>query len=219
MSNRLFVPFRREVLVGPERLAFFGDAVFAIAITLLALDISVPEGLPDSDVAHAVREAVPAIDAYLLSFFVIGALWLTQHALFRLIATIDRWLLACYFALLAVVAALPFPTKLISEYGDTTTGTAFYAASIFVAVALYCLMYLRLIAKPALTTPHSTPTHLTDTFRRSLVVALVFATSVPVAFASPTLAKYWWLLAAPANLLFRARTAAAPAGQDEAPAS
>jgi uncharacterized membrane protein len=216
MPNRLYVPFRREVLVGPERLAFFGDAVFAIAITLLALDISVPEDLPDSDVAHAVREAVPAIGAYLLSFLVIGALWLAQHALFRLIATVDRWLLFCYFALLAIVAALPFPTKLISEYGDTTTGTAFYAASIFLAVALYCVMYLRLIAKPALTTPHTTPTQMTETFRRSVVVALVFATSVPVAFGSPTLAKYWWLLAVPANLLFRARSAAASGGPDEA---
>ncbi|WP_330284798.1 TMEM175 family protein [Streptomyces sp. NBC_00588] len=215
MPNRLYVPFRREVLVGPERLAFFGDAVFAIAITLLALDISVPEDLPDSDVAHAVREAVPAIGAYLLSFLVIGALWLAQHALFRLIATIDRWLLFCYFALLAIVAALPFPTKLISEYGDTTTGTAFYAASIFLTVVLYCAMYLRLIAKPGLTAPHATPSNLTEVFRRSLVVALVFATSVPVAFFSPTLAKYWWLLAVPANLLFRARPAAASGGQDE----
>jgi hypothetical protein len=56
---------------------------------------------------------------------------------------------------------------------------------------------------------------MTETFRRSVVVALVFATSVPVAFGSPTLAKYWWLLAVPANLLFRARPAAASGGQDE----
>ena len=208
MPNRLLGPFRRDVLVGPERLAFIGDAVFAIAITLLALDISVPEDLPHSEVTHAVREAVPAIGAYLLSFAVIGALWLAQHALFRLIAAVDRWLLYFYFALLAVVAALPFPTKLISEYGATTTATVFYAAAISLAVALYCAMYLRLLAKPALTAPHTTPPHLTEGFRRSLVMALVFVTSIPVAFFSPTLAKYWWLLAIPANQLFRMLPAA-----------
>src|SRR4051812_26709769 len=76
MSDRLPGLFRHDVVVGPERLAFFGDAVFAIAITLLPLDISVPEDLPHSEVALAVREAVPAIGAYLLSFAVIGALWL-----------------------------------------------------------------------------------------------------------------------------------------------
>ncbi|MFI6659214.1 TMEM175 family protein [Streptomyces sp. NPDC050523] len=203
MSNRLPGLFRHDVVVGPERLAFFGDAVFAIAITLLALDISVPEDLPHSEVAHAVREAVPAIGAYLLSFAVIGALWLAQHSLFRLLAAVDRWLLYCYFALLAVVAALPFPTKLISEYGDTTAATVFYAASITLAVSLYGAMYVRLMTKPALTVPHAERPQLTEGFRRSVVMALVFATSVPVAFFSPTLAKYWWLLALPANQLLR----------------
>ncbi|MGY6022027.1 TMEM175 family protein [Streptomyces spinosirectus] len=203
MSNRLPGLFRHDVTVGAERLAFFGDAVFAIAITLLALDISVPEDLPHSEVAHAVRQAVPAIGAYLLSFAVIGALWLAQHGLFRLLAAVDRWLLYCYFALLAVVAALPFPTKLISEYGDTTAATVFYAASITLAVSLYGAMYLRLMAKPALTVPHAERPQLTVGFRRSVVMALVLATSVPVAFFSPTLAKYWWLLALPANQLLR----------------
>ncbi|MFE7173938.1 TMEM175 family protein [Streptomyces sp. NPDC057616] len=218
MSNRLPGLFRHDVVVGPERLAFFGDAVFAIAITLLALDISVPEGLPHSEVAHAVREAVPAIGAYLLSFAVIGALWLAQHSLFRLLATVDRWLLYCWFALLAVVAALPFPTKLISEYGDTTAATVFYAASIALAVALYGAMYVRLLTKPALTVPDAERPQLTEGLRRSVVMAMVFATSVPVAFFSPTLAKYWWLLAVPANQLFRMLPGGAERPTEEEPA-
>ncbi|MFE3168398.1 TMEM175 family protein [Streptomyces sp. NPDC059224] len=72
-----------------------GDAVLAIAVTLLALDINVPEGLPESDVAHAVREVFPAVGAYLLSFAVTGVLWLTRHALFTLIAEVDRSCSTC----------------------------------------------------------------------------------------------------------------------------
>ncbi|MFJ4521789.1 TMEM175 family protein [Streptomyces sp. NPDC088810] len=60
--------------MGSERLALFGDAVFAIAITLLALEITAPVGPHDSNVANAVRGTVPAIAAYLLRFAVIGAL-------------------------------------------------------------------------------------------------------------------------------------------------
>jgi uncharacterized membrane protein len=215
MNNRSFGHLRREVSVGPERLLLLGDAVFSIAMTLLALEITVPEGLTDSEVAHAVREALPAIGAYLLSFAVIGILWLAQHALFRLIGTLDRWLLHFYFTLLAVVAALPFPTRLLSEYSETTTATAFYAASIAVASALLCAMYLRLLAKPALTATDTPPAVLKEPVRRSVLLILVFATSVPVAFFSPSLAKYWWLLAIPARLLFRrsADTAEVPAGE------
>ncbi|MFK0150761.1 TMEM175 family protein [Streptomyces sp. NPDC090493] len=206
----------RETVVTPERLSMLGDAVFAIAITLLALDISVPEGLHDSEVAHAVREALPAVGAYLLSFAVIGVLWLSQHALLQLVAALDRSLLYLYFVLLAVVAALPFPTKLLSEYGETTTATAIYAGAIALALALLCAMYLRLLAVPALATADAVPQQLKRTVRRSVLHTLVFATSVPLAFVSPGLAKYWWLLPIPVRFLFRepSDTAQAAAGEE-----
>ncbi|MEU9151254.1 TMEM175 family protein [Streptomyces sp. NPDC048417] len=202
---------RREVSVAPERLAMLGDAVFAIAITLLALDINVPEGLHNSEVAHAVRELFPAIGAYLLSFAVIGVLWLTQHALFTLIAEVDRRLLYLYFALLAVVAALPFPTKLLSQYGETTTATACYSGAIALSLGLLCAMYLRLLTAPSLATPDTDPGRLRKVVRGNLLVVLVFATAIPVAFWSPGLAKYWWLLSIPVRAVHR-RPAESPAG-------
>ncbi|MER6127119.1 TMEM175 family protein [Streptomyces sp. NPDC001795] len=194
---------RRDLVVGPERLAMLGDAVFAIAITLLAFEITVPEGLPESHVAHAVRDAMPTVGAYLFSFAVIGALWPAQHAPFHLITTLDRWLLYLCFALLAVVATLPFPTRLISEYGGTATATGFYAAAIALSIALLCGMYLRLLTRPALAASHAAPARLREAVRRSLLMALVFAGSLPVAFFSPTLAKCCRLLAIPVRLLFR----------------
>jgi uncharacterized membrane protein len=215
-DHRRFGLGRRETAVTPERLSMLGDAVFAIAITLLALDISVPEGLHNSEVAHAVRETLPAVGAYLLSFAVIGVLWLSQHALFELVATVDRALLYLYFVLLAVVAALPFPTKLLSEYGDTTTATAVYAGAIALALALLGGMYLRLLAAPALTVPNTAPELLRRTVRRSVLHTLIFATSIPLAFVSPGLAKYWWLLPIPVRILFRepSDTAQAPATEE-----
>lgn len=208
MTNHPFGHRRAHVAVGPERLLALGDAVFSIAMTLLALDITVPDGLPETDVTDAVADAVPTMGAYLLSFAVIGTLWLVQHGLFRLIATLDRWLLLLYFALLALVAALPFPTRLISEYGQTTTATACYGAAIALAVALMCSMYVRLLANPDSAAPHTSRTMLKGEIRHGVLLSLVFATSVPVAFYSPTLAKYWWLLAVGTRLLYRKRAAA-----------
>ncbi|MFC5212744.1 TMEM175 family protein [Streptomyces coerulescens] len=202
MTNRPMGLRRRPPAVGPERLLALGDAVFSIAMTLLALDITVPDGLPETEVAGAVADAVPTVGAYLLSFFVIGTLWLVQHGLFRLIGTLDRWLLLLYFALLAAVAALPFPTRLISEYGETTTATACYAGAIALAVALMCGMYVRLLVNPDSAAPHTSRTLLKVEIRHGVLLVLVFATSIPVAFASPTLAKYWWLLAIGTRLLY-----------------
>ncbi|MFE2040939.1 TMEM175 family protein [Streptomyces sp. NPDC059477] len=203
MNHRSSGAPHRAAPLSPERLAAFGDGVFAIAITLLALDITVPDGLPEAEVAGAVQDALPAIGSYLLSFAVIGTVWRAQHGLFRLIARVDHWLLYTYFALLAVVAALPFPTRLISEYGSTVTATTVYAGAITLAAALRAAMYARLLAAPALTAPHSTPARLKEALRDTLLLALVFGTSIPVAFLSPTAAKYWWLLAVPARLLSR----------------
>ncbi|MEU0950083.1 TMEM175 family protein [Streptomyces canus] len=203
MTNPLRGLFRRDTNVEPGRLATFGDAVFSIAITLLALEINVPDGLDSSKVASALRDTAPAIGAYLLSFVVIGVLWLTQHALFRLIAVIDRCLLFLYFALLANVAALPFPTRLISEYSETATATWFYAASITLSIGLLCSMYVRVLTRLHLASAAARPDGLRTSIRRSLVMILVFASSIPVSFASPAAAKYWWLLAVPARMLFR----------------
>ncbi|MEV6116278.1 hypothetical protein AB0L59_28275 [Streptomyces sp. NPDC052109] len=101
------------------------------------------------------------------------------------------------------MAALPFLTRLISEYGGTATATAFHAAAIVLSIALLCGMYLRLLARPALAASHAAPARLREAVRRSLLMALVFAGSLPVACFSPTLAKCCRLPAIPVRLLFR----------------
>ncbi|MFD5627625.1 TMEM175 family protein [Streptomyces sp. NPDC127072] len=202
MNFRSLRPHSRATVITAERLLLFGDAVFAIAITLLALDITVPDGLADSEVGAALRDALPKVGSYLLSFAVIGTLWLSQHALFSRVARLDTWLLNLYLGLLAVVAALPFPTRLINEYGGTVAATVVYAMTITLAVGLLAAMAGRLLARSSLVAENADPRRLRDSLLRSLSTLVVFATSIPVAFLSPTAAKYWWLLVIPARRLF-----------------
>ncbi|WP_311137114.1 TMEM175 family protein [Streptomyces sp. I6] len=144
-------------IIGPDRLLAFGDAVFAIAITLLALDITVPADLEARDLGRALHRALSDIGAYLLSFVVIGVLWISQHTLFHRVAGLDSALLHLYLALLAVIAALPFPTRLISEYADTSAATAVYSGSIALASGLLAAMSLRLLLRPELATRARSP--------------------------------------------------------------
>lgn len=197
-------------VIGPDRLLAFGDAVFAIAITLLALDITVPGDLENGDLGRALHRALSDIGAYLLSFVVIGVLWLSQHALFHRVARLDSCLLYLYLALLAVIAALPFPTRLISEYADTAAATAVYAGSIAAASALITAMTLRLLVRPQLAAPGTAPRRLRLAVYEGLVMVAVFAASVPLAFASPRAAQYWWLAAVPARAWLSRRIRTAP---------
>ncbi|WP_127355362.1 TMEM175 family protein [Actinacidiphila soli] len=180
-----------------ERMQAFADAVIAIAITLLALDMKIPEGVPSSELGHALKEALPTVGGYLLSFVVIGVLWISHHRLFGMVAELDRWLLRLDLALLAVIAALPFPTKLISGYQGSAVATSVYAGSIALCALLIAAMSVHLLRQPALCRPHVSRDRVLLSIRQAAAVAVVFATSVPMTLISPGTAAYWWILSVP----------------------
>ncbi len=125
-------PHREPPSLGLERVVFFSDAVFAIAITLLVLDLKVP-ALPDDASAEAIRDALlangPSFYAFALSFAVIGLYWMAHWRKFQLIARANQRLLVLNLALLGSVVFIPFPTSLIATFGESLT-TAIYAISL-----------------------------------------------------------------------------------------
>ncbi|SEN78622.1 TMEM175 family protein [Actinacidiphila rubida] len=190
-----------------ERMRAFADAVFSIAITLLALDMTVPEGLPAGELGHALRAALPEVAGYALSFVVVGALWLSHHRLFGMVKELDHVLLRAGLALLGIVAALPFPTRVISAYGGNALATSFYAATIALAASLIAFMFHLLRVRPGLRRDEVPRSSVTHAVRLSCAVAAVFATSVPLALVSPNLSEYWWILVVPVRQWFSRRPA------------
>jgi uncharacterized membrane protein len=99
--------------VSRARLETFSDGVFAIAITLLVLTITAP-----TDYAHLGDELLdrwPALAAYVVSFVVIGIMWLNHHSLFTRFAAVDRPLFYLNLAVLLTVVLLPYPTGVLGE--------------------------------------------------------------------------------------------------------
>jgi uncharacterized membrane protein len=92
-----------------ERIAFFSDAVFAIAMTLLVVQLSVPSG-PAGDLGHALRSRGSKSFAFGLTFLVIGQYWLAHHRVFRHIRRYDLGLLWLNLVYLLGIAFLPFPS-------------------------------------------------------------------------------------------------------------
>ena len=115
------------------RVEAFSDGVFAIAITLLILEISVPE----SGFEHlwkGIADQWPSYLAYATSFLTVGGLWLAHHRIFHLLASADSAVMRLNILLLMLVSFLPFPTKLIAEAIHTTTAER--AAVIFYGLVL-----------------------------------------------------------------------------------
>ena len=96
------------------RIEAFSDGVFAIAITLLVLEIHVPE--VESGLGHALLKQWPAYASYVVSFFIIGIIWVNHHAVFDHLSRVDRPLLFLNLLLLMFVALLPWPTNLMATY-------------------------------------------------------------------------------------------------------
>jgi TMEM175 potassium channel family protein len=113
--------------MSPGRLEAFSDGVFAIAITLLVLDIHVPD--PSSgDLARELGAQWPSYVAYAVSFLTIGIIWINHHAMLRRIKSVDHEILVLNLLLLLCVGLLPFTTALMAAYLKESQGETLAAA-------------------------------------------------------------------------------------------
>jgi uncharacterized membrane protein len=186
-------PLARAEETEYDRVLFFSDAVFAIAITLLIVDLQVPD-VPNLESGDELREALPKIGGFALSFAVIGLFWLAHHGLFGYIKGLDRPLVLLNLLFLGCIAFLPYPTSLLSAAGDQVPATIFYALSIAGAGLVEAAVWLYAIRIRELALPGVPPAVHRRVLLRILTTPAVFLLSIPVAIAQPVLAQLLWLL-------------------------
>jgi uncharacterized membrane protein len=177
-----------------ERLVFFSDAVFAIAITLLVLDLKAPPGPLD---ARAWQEIFPKVLGFAISFFVIGIYWMAHHELFGSLEKEDGPLKVANLAFLASIVFLPFPTSVIAGRVNSTPSVIFYALSV-ASVGLLLVMLTLVARRPALMRPGETRGRTLRLVIRSLAAPSVFVVSAAVALWRPNTAALLWLAVWPA---------------------
>lgn len=190
---------------GTQRLEALSDGVFAIAMTLLVLDVSVPPGLGDAAFHRALGEAMPNIAAYALSFAVIAQFWRDHRRILDAAPRGDGAVTGLTLLGLALVALLPFPTSLLAEYTDQALAVAIYAGTVATTNAVHTALALAVRRGELLRRPAGTVTREVGAERRRLAVdagvtAVVFGVTTPLAFVSPSGAMWLWLTLVPLNI-------------------
>ena len=141
---------------GTGRIQAFSDGVFAIAITLLVLDLGVPASSFD-DLWSGIAHQWPSYLAYVTSFVTIGGLWMAHHALFRCLQYADAMVMRVNLVLLMAVSFLPFPTGLMAEaIRDTDAERAavvFYGLTLLVISIVLRLLWQAIVREPDLLKP------------------------------------------------------------------
>ena len=178
-----------------ERVVFFSDAVFAIVITLLVLELKVPHLTEhtESSLRHALLELFPRVVGFVVSFLIIGLMWIEHHRIFRYIEDYDGGLLWRNLLLLLCVSFVPFPTALFSENFWSRTAFILYTAS-FGGVATAKLLIWRHAAKANLLKKDVSPALERRIARRSLAVPIACAVAIGLAFISIFIAPLAFML-------------------------
>ena len=182
-----------------NRILAFTDGLFAIAMTLLVVDLAVPVLHHDSSVhelADQLNNEKENFISFFISFAVIGRYWLAHHAFFSQLARMDRRLIALNLLYLAFIAFLPFPTALLGEYFANPLSVVIYAVNVGIVSGMEVVLFSRAQNHGLL--EKKLPR---DVYRfgaaMSLAPVLFFMLSIPVAFVSTTLAVCCWFLGIP----------------------
>jgi uncharacterized membrane protein len=186
-----------------DRMAFFSDAIYAISLTLLVVGLDIPR-IADTSSSRALWDALdelqPEILMFFISFFVIGSFWLAHHRFVARLAAIDRRLMLVTIGYLAFIAFLPFPSGLLGEYTDNSVAVALYALCIAAVASVEAVLFALARKHDLLTVAPSD-----DVFRwgmvASLLPALLFLVSIPIAYVSPTLGIVTWGLGIPMGMI------------------
>jgi uncharacterized membrane protein len=211
-----------------DRMQFFSDAVFAIAMTLLVIDISVPtisQSVSDAQLDGALWRAIggewQSFLAYTISFWVIAINWAGHHRKFRVIKRFDGRLIQLNLVLLFFVAFVPYPTSLVAEYAGSMPGIVLYSLEISIVSVLQWLMW-RYAYKQHFLDEKVDAGMYGYVSRQFIAVPLVFVLSIPFGYIFGGIwSMYFWILNWPISAFFgwwepRANSRRSPGSASEA---
>jgi uncharacterized membrane protein len=169
-----------------NRLEAFSDGVFAIAITLLVLELNVPAG---DHLWQQLKDEWPSFAAFFVSFWVIGIIWVNHHGVLDHLARADRGVLYLNLLLLFTVVFIPFPTALLADHlksgEDETTAAVVYSGAFVAMSVAYAFLWTYITNRKELLGVELSDEEIKRISRRFLIGNPLYVVQLIVAFISP----------------------------------
>jgi len=173
--------------VNTSRLEAFSDGVFAVAITLLVLQFTVPEVASGKLLANLLGQW-PQLVTYVASFLTVGVVWVNHHTIFRNLRAADRTIQFINLVLLLTVVLVPYPTALLGRYLnsglDGSVAAAFYAVVITVMAISFQSLAAWALTHPNLLRPEIQGARVGTVLPRFALGLVIYAVSIGLAFVS-----------------------------------
>jgi uncharacterized membrane protein len=203
MSTDAFVP-----KIKPEHVVAFGDAVFAFAITFMAISIDIPDfppNLTESQLLTKLYDLYPQVESYIISFAVIGIFWISYHQIFNFIRESHISMVYLNLLFLLFITFLSITTSLVINYGSYQAPYIIYCVVVIMTSSLLALIW-RLVTKGCRFVHENIhPFFVRGFMANLLLIPLVFAVSIIVSFFNLDLAQYLWLIIVPLTIAIRRR--------------
>jgi uncharacterized membrane protein len=190
-----------------ESIILFGDAIFSIAITLLALEVRLPVEVTHENIdqmfAAGLIQAFPRFLGFLISFFVLASYWLSFHKVTGYMRRFDRRSLWLTLLFLFMIALMPFPTAVLGEFGDKSVAVMFYQVIASATSAILFVIWLYAVRGRKLV-DEKVDRRIIDLYSlRLLIPAVVFLVTVPITMDNPIVAELSWISVVPLSLIAR----------------
>lgn len=200
MSTKAFTPRIRL-----EHVIAFSDAVFAFAITLMALTIDIPglsSNLTETQLVESLFEMSSQVESYVLSFFIIALFWVSYHQVFNHIK--DSYLSMVYLNLLflLLITLLSISTSLVINFDSYRVAYLIYYGVVIAASTLLVVIWWYAIRINAVG-ENLHPMFKKGLFIQLLILPLVFLLSIGVSFINLNVAQYFWLIIIPLSIYIR----------------
>ncbi|MBT2229342.1 TMEM175 family protein [Nonomuraea sp. NEAU-A123] len=190
---------------GAARLLVLSDGIYAIAMTLLVINVAIPAHLEDAAFHKALGDALPNLGAFALSFALsfalISGFWRDHRRILTALPTETAVVTRLILLGLGLVALLPFPTALLAEYASQPEAVALYAGAMAAIHAVHVTLLL-LTQRQVHPSPTSSAAAARRRFTAQLASSvLIFGLSIPLAFVNTKAAMWFWLTLIPAHYL------------------
>ena len=189
-----------------EHVISFSDAVFAFAITLMALSIDIPDlplDLTQSELLEKLYGIYPQFENYLISFAVVAIFWISYHQVFNHIRGSHISMVYLNLLFLLLITLLSLTTSLVINYGSYQIPYIIYCMVVIMASSLLAAIWWYATKEHQFVDKDMHPLVIRGTMFNLLSIPMIFSISIAISFADLDIAQYFWLGIIPLNILIR----------------